>query len=280
MNTQQQSSQPGKQHLMTPKPVSIYDNYCAAGKLKDKTVLITGGDSGIGRAVAFHCAAEGAKVMFSYFDEDRDAQTTKDEILSRWQTPVESLKIDLSCSKNCEQLVKKCIDAFGTIDILINNIAIQYTSESITDIDQDQIQKIFSTNFFSYFFMSKYALSHLKKGSSIINTASVTAYRGSDHLLDYSATKGAIISFTRSLAKQLKKSQIRVNAVAPGPVWTPLIPASFSKEEIAEFGKDTLTGKPAQPADIAPCYIFLAGQDSVFITGQTLHPNGGDIINT
>lgn len=282
MPPQTQAEQPGDQATMQPTPISIYEDYHSANKLKNKVVLITGGDSGIGRAVAYHAAAEGATVFFTYLNEAENAKHTEETIRDRWQAHVTSMQIDLAKPENCKKAVATCLEKFNQIDVLVNNMAVQYSISELSEVSAPQLDEVFHTNFYSYFFMTQAALPHLKNGAAIINSSSVTAFRGSSHLIEYSATKGAIISFTRSLAKKLKKDElfIRVNAVAPGPVWTPLIPASFSEKQVAHFGQNTLTEKPAHPADIAPSYIFLACQDSRFITGQTLHPNGGEIINT
>lgn len=276
---QHQNTQPGLETEMVPPPQAINFAYQGANKLKDKVVLITGGDSGIGHAVGYLCAVEGAKVAFVYLNEDEDAMRAQEDITSVG-AEVLAIKQDLRLKENCEKTVKQCIDHFKKIDVLINNAAVQYTTDQLEEISEQQLENTFLTNIFSYFYMSQCALPYLKKQCGcIVNSTSVTAYRGSGHLVDYSATKGAIVSFTRSLAKQLEKDHIRVNAVAPGPVWTPLIPASFSSEHVSEFGNKTLYSQPAQPADIAPCYIFLACNDSRFMTGQVLHPNGGEIIN-
>ncbi|MCW5588400.1 MAG: SDR family oxidoreductase [Legionellales bacterium] len=277
---QQQDTQPGLEEEMCPHPISIHENYQGANKLNNKVVLITGGDSGIGRAIAYHCHAEGATIVFAYHNEHNDANETYEYIKQRGGNIAPPLDTDLSQFTECQRLVEYCIKQYGTVDILINNIAVQFYNEDITSIKPEQLSTIFATNFFSYFYLSQLCLPYLKEGNSIINSSSVTAYRGSSHLVDYSSTKGAIIAFTRSLAKQLYSRKIRVNAVAPGPVWTPLIPASFPQEAVKNFGSDTFLGRPAQPADIAPCYIFLASTESLFMTGQVLHPNGGEIINS
>ncbi|WP_133130737.1 SDR family oxidoreductase [Legionella yabuuchiae] len=274
---QQQQKQPGLQHKMRPEPISIYDDYKAAGKLKGKVVVITGGDSGIGRAIAYHSIKEGAKVAFIYLDESADAETTLNEIKGMGGEAI-AIKQDLSRRAGCKTAVKQCLEKFGRLNILINNIAIQYPTTDVQDISPNDLEQVFATNVFSYFFMIQEVLPHLKHDDVILNTTSITAFRGSEHLIDYSATKGAIVSLTRSLASLLIKKGIRVNGIAPGPVWTPLIPASFTEEEVATFGSQSPMNKPAQPADIAPTYIFLASKDSQFITGQILHPNGGEIV--
>ncbi|QBR83400.1 SDR family oxidoreductase [Legionella israelensis] len=275
---QTQKQQPGLQKEMQPKPISMHEDYRAANKLKNKVVVITGGDSGIGRAIAYHCIAEGAKVVFTYLNETEDAETTLHEIKEMKGEAI-AIQSDLSERKQCTKTINQCLEKFGRVNVLINNIAVQFPTQKIEDISQKTLNKVFSTNVFSYFYMIQEILPHLNIGDSIINTTSITAFRGSPHLVDYSATNGAVVSLTRSLAKLLIEREIRVNGVAPGPVWTPLIPASFTAEEVAEFGSNSPMKRPAQPADIAPTYIFLASKDSHFITGQIFHPNGGEIIS-
>jgi NAD(P)-dependent dehydrogenase (short-subunit alcohol dehydrogenase family) len=275
---QHQNKQPGNEHEMNPRPV--YDTgEPGLGRLKNKVAIITGGDSGIGRSVAIHFAKEGADVAIVYFDEHEDANETADAIREYGKEAL-LIPTDIAEEKNCAIVVEKALNRFGHIDILVNNAAIQFEQHAIEDISGEQLERTFKVNIFSQFYMSKQVTPHLKDGSVIINTASITAYRGNEALMDYSSTKGAIVAFTRSLAQSLIKKGIRVNAVAPGPVWTPLIPASFPSEKVAKFGKDIPMGRPAQPAEIAPCYVFLACKESVFITGQVLHPNGGTIVNT
>jgi len=275
---QKQESQPGDQHKMDPKPQSDRD-VDPSRKLDGKVALITGGDSGIGRAVAVAFADQGADLVIAYLDEDKDAEETKAMVETRGQKAI-IIKGDVSESQHCQHLVDETIKAFGKLDIVVNNAAQQYPQDNLEDITEEQLTKTFSTNIFSFFFITKAALPHLKKGASIINTSSVTAYRGSHHLLDYAATKGAIVSFTRSLSANLAPKGIRVNGVAPGPIWTPLIPASFSKEHVDEFGTNVPLGRPGEPSEVAPSYVFLASEDSSYMTGQFLHPNGGEIINT
>lgn len=275
---QHQQSQPGKEQQMTPKPV--YDNdEPGYDRLKGKVAIITGGDSGIGRAVAISFAKEGAEVVIAYLDEHNDAKETA-SVVRKYGKEALLIATDVSEEKNCKDIVDKTMKQFKRIDIVVNNAAVQYPQENVQDISAEQWDHTFRVNIFAQFYLTKYAVPHLQEGATIINTASVNAYKGNDTLMDYSATKGAIIAFTRSLAQSLAQKGIRVNAVAPGPVWTPLIPASFDEERVSKFGKNTLMGRPAQPVEIAPCYVFLASQESNFITGQTLHPNGGTIVNS
>ncbi len=275
---QHQRHQPGSEAAMVPQPEYIRPDYEGSNKLKNKVALITGGDSGIGRAVAVAFAMEGADVAIAYLDEHKDAKETQ-ELIQEAGRKCLLLAGDIGDEKFCKSLTDKTIAKFGKLDVLVNNAAQQFPQSSIEKIDSDQLEKTFRINIFSMFYTIKAALPHLKKGAHIINTASVTAYRGSPHLLDYSATKGAIVAFTRSLSQQLAEAGILVNAVAPGPVWTPLIPASFSAKEVSEFGSNVPLARPGQPSEIAPCYVFLASNDSSYMTGQVLHPNGGEVIN-
>ncbi|KEO75398.1 SDR family oxidoreductase [Anditalea andensis] len=275
---QTQESQPGDQYQMEPQPKSEPSSGTYK-KLAGKVALITGGDSGIGRAVAIAFAEQGADMVIAYLEEDKDAEETRSMVEKHGQKAV-VIKGDVSQSRHCQEIVDKAIASFGKLDIVVNNAAQQYPQDNLEDITEEQLTKTFSTNIYSYFFITKAALAHLKKGASIINTSSVTAYRGSHHLLDYAATKGAIVSFTRSLSANLAPKGIRVNGVAPGPIWTPLIPATFSKEHVDEFGTNVPLGRPGEPAEVAPSYVFLASEDSSYMTGQFLHPNGGEIINT
>lgn len=275
---QHQSHQPGDENKMTPLPKSLDFNYCASAKLKDKVAIITGGDSGIGRAIAFLYALEGANVVISYLDEHEDAEITKKTIESIGQSCL-ILSGDIADPDFCEKIVKETIKKFKKLDILVNNSAEQHPQKNFEDITFEQLENTFKTNVFGYFYMIKYALAHLKKGACIINTTSVTAYRGSGHLIDYASTKGAIVSLTRSLSSNLIEKGIRVNAVAPGPIWTPLIPASFKADEVAKFGSDAPMKRAGEPHEVAPCYVFLASADAAYISGQVLHPNGGEIIN-
>jgi NAD(P)-dependent dehydrogenase (short-subunit alcohol dehydrogenase family) len=275
---QHQDRQPGEESEMTPKPESKEPTYKGSEKLKNKVALITGGDSGIGRAVALLYAIEGADIIISYLDEHEDAKETKRQIQEKGRQCL-CVAGDIGDEKFCQQLVKETLETFHRIDILVNNAAVQYPQESIEKISAEQLERTFRTNIFSFFYLSKAVVPHLKKGSVIINSTSVTAYKGSPQLLDYSSTKGAIVAFTRSLALQLVEKGIRVNGVAPGPIWTPLIPASFGEDKVEHFGEDVPMKRPGQPSEIAPCYVFLASQDSSYMTGQILHPNGGTVVN-
>lgn len=274
---QHQSQQPGLQTEMKPQPQSETSAQ-GSNKLKDKVAIITGGDSGIGRAIAIAFAKEGAHSVIVYLNEDKDAHETKRQVQEEGRDCL-LIAGDVTDEKFCQSVVERAFDEFERIDILVNNAAVQYPQESLDDISAEQLEKTFRTNIFSYFFMTKAAIPYLKAGSTIVNTASITAYQGSPKLLDYSSTKGAIVSFTRSLALNLVEKKIRVNGVAPGPIWTPLIPASFEADKVSAFGKDTPMERPGQPAEVAPCYVFLASDDSSYMTGQVLHPNGGQIIN-
>ena len=276
---QHQLHQPGIESKMKPEPEYVKLDYRASDKLKDKVAVITGGDSGIGRAIAIAYALEGADVAIQYLDEHEDAQVTKTLIEQAGRRCL-LIPGDLRNISFCKSIIDKALKAFGKLDIIVNNAAEHFPQDSVQDIEPEQMEDTFRVNIFPLFHIISAALPHLKKGSSIINTASVTAYRGSDHLLDYSATKGAIVSFTRSLSKQLIKKGIYVNAVAPGPIWTPLITSSFSAQEVKNFGTNTPMGRAGQPSEVAPCYVFLASNDSSYMTGQVLHPNGGEIINT
>jgi NAD(P)-dependent dehydrogenase (short-subunit alcohol dehydrogenase family) len=263
---------------MTPRPVIIRDSYRGSGKLEGKVALITGGDSGIGRATAVAFAREGANVAVVYLDEHDDAEETGRLIEAEGRKAI-LIQADVSKEGACEKAVRKTIKKLGQLDILVNNAAQQFPQKSIKDITEKQLDRTFRANIYAMFFMVKAALDHLKPGSAIINTTSVTAYRGSPELLDYSSTKGAIVSFTRSLAHSLVNKGIRVNAVAPGPIWTPLIPATFPPDKVAKFGSDVPLGRAGQPAEVATCYVFLASEDGSYVSGQVLHPNGGEIVN-
>lgn len=275
----QQQSLPGDQHEMTPQPEVIKADYRGSGKLQGKVALITGGDSGIGRSVAVYFAREGADVAIAYESESQDAETTKQLIEQEGQRCI-TMSGDVGEEAFCQRAVQRTVDELGGLNVLVNNAAEQHPQKSLTDITEDQIVRTFRTNIFAHFFLAKAALPHLSEGDAIINTCSVTAFRGSGGLLDYSATKGAIVAFTRSLSANLVDKGIRVNSVAPGPIWTPLIVATFDNEKITQFGQETPMERAGQPSEVAPCYVFLASSDSSYITGQTLHPNGGTIIGS
>jgi NAD(P)-dependent dehydrogenase (short-subunit alcohol dehydrogenase family) len=273
---QHQEKQPGIEAKMKPRPK--YEGGDVFSKLLGKVAIITGGDSGIGRAAAVLFAREGANVVISYLNEHQDAEETKRKVEEEGQQCL-LIAGDVGDEQHCIGIVEDAIATFGRLDVLVNNAAVQFPQENIEDITSEQIETTFRTNIFAYFYMAKAALKYLKKGSSIINTTSVTAYRGSSHLLDYASTKGAIVAFTRSLSQNLAKKGIRVNGVAPGPIWTPLIPSTFPEDQVAQFGSDVPLGRPGQPEEVAPSYLFLASEDSSYITGQILHPNGGEIVN-
>jgi NAD(P)-dependent dehydrogenase (short-subunit alcohol dehydrogenase family) len=275
---QKQERQPGIEREMTPRPESEKPEHRGSGKLQDKVAIITGGDSGIGRAVAVAFAKEGADVVIMYLDEHQDAEETKRLVEEKGRRCV-LVAGDIGQEAFCRDAVERTIQEFGRLDVLVNNAAEQHEQESLEKITEEQLVRTFRTNIFSFFFLSKAALKHMKPGAAIVNSTSVTAYRGSDHLIDYASTKAAIVGFTRSLAKNLASKTIRVNGVAPGPIWTPLIPATFPPEKVEQFGKDVPMGRPGQPEECAPCYVFLASEDSSYMTGQVLHPNGGEVVN-
>jgi NAD(P)-dependent dehydrogenase (short-subunit alcohol dehydrogenase family) len=269
---------PGLESEMKPHP-DFFDDTPGSGKLKDKKCIITGGDSGIGRAVAVAFAKEGADVAIVYLKEEKeDAAYTASFIKEHFNKKCVLVATDLSKEKNCIKAVEKIFKTFKTIDILVNNAAVHYPVDDLLKISVEQLQETFAVNIFSMFWMTKAVLPRMKKGS-IINTSSVTAYRGSGGLIDYSATKGAIVSFTRSLSANLIEKGIRVNGVAPGPIWTPLIPASFPAKEVAAHGTDSPMKRPGQPVEVAPAYVFLASDDSSYISGQFIHVNGGEVVN-
>jgi NAD(P)-dependent dehydrogenase (short-subunit alcohol dehydrogenase family) len=276
---QHQSVKPGHQGEMIPKPLIDDPDYLPAGKLKDKVALITGADSGIGQAVAVAYAKEGADVVVVYLNEHEDAHETK-RLVEKYGRRCLLIAGDLGEISFCEKAVAETVKYFGKLDILVNNAGEHWENDELETMNLQTMERTFQVNIFSMFYLTQAALKHLKSGGVIINTTSVTAYKGSGHLLDYSATKGAVLTFTRSLSQQLVKKGIRVNGVAPGPIWTPLIPASFSPEDVKDFGKDTPMGRAGQPAELAPSYVFLATQDSSYITGQILHPNGGSIVGS
>jgi NAD(P)-dependent dehydrogenase (short-subunit alcohol dehydrogenase family) len=277
---QSQNQKPAHESEMTPKPVYDRDSYKGSDKLKGKVALITGGDSGIGRSVAVLYAKEGADVAIVYLDEHEDAQQTKKEVESLGQKCL-IIAGDISGEKFCFEAVQRTVDELGKLDILVNNAAEQYmeNSETLEDIDSARLGSIFSTNIFSMFYFCKAAIPHLKEGSTIINTTSINAYKGNASLLSYSTTKGAILAFTRSLSQSLLKKGIRVNGVAPGPIWTPFIPDAFPAEKVEGFGKQVPMQRPGQPVEVATSFVFLASEDSSYFAGQVLHPNGGAVVN-
>jgi NAD(P)-dependent dehydrogenase (short-subunit alcohol dehydrogenase family) len=275
---QHQDRQPGIESKMRPRPEAEDDNYRGSGKLRGKKTLITGGDSGIGRAVAIAFAKEGADVAILYFDEHGDAKETQQRVEEE-EVGCVLLAGDVGDPAFCEQAVEQVVSEFGGLNVLVNNAAEQHPQQRLEDISPAQWERTFRTNIFSMFYLTRAALPHMKDGDTIVNSTSVTAYRGSPHLIDYASTKGAIVAFTRSLAMNLAKDPcIRVNAVAPGPIWTPLIPASFDEEKVAQFGGDAPLGRAGQPRELAASYVFLASEDSSYMTGQVLHPNGGEIV--
>lgn len=277
LRPEQEQEMPGIEQKMTPKPVAERPE--PQKKLDGKVALITGGDSGIGHAVAVLFAREGADIAIVYLaEEEPDAQNVKKEVEGHGRRCL-LLPGNIRDEAFCKQAVEKTVQEFGKLDILVNNAATQTEQKSVADISKEQLYETFETNIFSQFYFTKYALPHLKEGASIINTTSVTAYRGSAELIDYSATKGAILTFTRSLSQSLAEKGIRVNAVAPGPIWTPLIVASFKGEKVSTFGSDVPMKRAGEPAEVAPSFLFLASQDASYITGQVLHPNGGEIVN-
>lgn len=273
---QHQDRQPGIESDMAPQPLAEDPQYKAAGKLSGKVAIITGGDSGIGRAVAIAFAKEGADVAIVYLDEHEDAAWTRDRVSALGRRCL-TLAGDVGQPEFCRHAVEETVRAFGRLDILVNNAAEQHPQPGLEKITPQQLERTFRTNVFGYFYMAQAALPHLQPGASIIMTTSVTAYEGNAQLIDYSATKGAIVAFTRSLALSLAPRGIRVNAVAPGPVWTPLIPSTFSADQVASFGTNTPLGRAGQPAELAPAYVYLASRDSSYMTGQVLHLNGGTI---
>jgi NAD(P)-dependent dehydrogenase (short-subunit alcohol dehydrogenase family) len=275
--SQHQNRQPGFEYLMNPRPIYENPTYLGSGKLKNKVAIVTGGDSGIGRAVAIAFAKEGADLAIAYLDEHQDAAETK-QIISNLGRHCLPIAVDLRKEKSCHYVVEATLKTFGRLDILVNNHGVQYHQKSIMDITKEQLMNTFQTNIISFFYMTKAVLPHLTTGCSIINTTSDTAFSGSSFMIDYTATKGAIVSFTRSLSLSLANQGIRVNAVAPGPIWTPLIPSAFTAEEVTTFGTEVPMRRPGQPFELAPAYVLLASDDSSYISGQILFVNGGSIV--
>jgi NAD(P)-dependent dehydrogenase (short-subunit alcohol dehydrogenase family) len=275
----QQQQRPGRESAMHPRPEVIREGYRGSGRLENKAALITGGDSGIGRAVAVHFAREGADVGIVFNQERDDAEETR-QMVEKEGRHCFLIQGDVGDESFCREAVQRFIDEFRRLDVLVNNASVEFSEETIEQLDTAHLDQTFKTNVYGYFFMTKYAMPHLKKGSAIINTTSVNAYRGNDTLLSYTASKGAELGLTRALAKNLVKKGIRVNGVAPGPIWTPFIPSDSEAHEVSEFGKNAPMGRAGQPSEVAPSFVFLASADASYMTGQVLHPNGGDIINT
>ncbi len=273
---QHQIQQPGSQRRMDPKPIAVGADYKPAGKLAGRAIVVTGGDSGIGQAAAVAFAREGADIAVVYLSEQSDAAETK-QLIEQQGRKCLLIDCDLRDEAAAKAAIDKAVGTFSKLDVLVNNIAVQFPQNSIEDITAEQLRNTFETNVFGYFFTTKAALAHMRPGGAIINTASIAAYQGNERLIDYSAAKGAVVSFTRSMALSLASRGIRVNAVAPGPVWTPLTPSSFTEWEVAQFGKNTPLGRAAQPFELAPAYVYLASDDSAFVTGQVMHVNGGRI---
>jgi NAD(P)-dependent dehydrogenase (short-subunit alcohol dehydrogenase family) len=274
---QHQPRQPGIEAWMEPRPIEEVPEYQGSGKLPGKVAIITGGDSGIGRAVAIHFAKEGADVSVVYLDEHEDARETCRQVEEEGRRCI-LIAGDVGSETFCQQAVQRTVDQLGGLDIVVNNAAEHRETAGIEEISAEQLERTFRTNIFSFFYLSKAALKHLRPGSAIINTTSVQAYHGSPRMLDYASTKGAIVAFTRALAGGLVDRRIRVNAVAPGPVWTPLIPSTYTEERVSHFGQSTPVGRAAQPVEIAPSFVFLASEvDSSYMTGQVLHDNGGEL---
>ncbi|QJD88466.1 SDR family oxidoreductase [Cohnella herbarum] len=275
---QHQNQQPGIQQNMNPLPEAESPVYRPAGKLMGKVAIVSGGDSGIGRSVSIVYAKEGADVAVLYLNEDADAEETKRQIEAEGRRCI-LIRGDIGDPAFCKQAVEQTVSNLGRLDIVVNNAAEQHPQDKLEQITPQQLERTFRTNVFGMFYLSQAAMPRLSAGSTIINTASITAYRGSPALLDYSSTKGAIVSFTRSLAMNVVGQGIRVNAVAPGPIWTPLIPSTFDAQKVSKFGADTPMKRAGQPDELAPAYVFLASEDSSYMAGQVLHINGGEIVN-
>jgi NAD(P)-dependent dehydrogenase (short-subunit alcohol dehydrogenase family) len=275
---QKQEHQPGRESEMHPRP-EYEPKFPGVGKLKDRVAIITGGDSGIGRAVAVHMAREGADIAIVYLEEHKDAEETAQAVAKEGRRAIK-IAGDIGIEDFCRKAVEQTVKEFGRLDILVNNAAEQHVVKDLTELSDEQLVRTFRTNVFGYFFMSKHALKHMKEGASIVNTTSITAYKGNPMLVDYASTRGAIVAFTRSLSQQLIDQGIRVNGVAPGPIWTPLIPASFDEKKTAEHGKGAPMKRAGQPNEVAPCHVFLASDEASYITGQVLHPNGGTVVNS
>lgn len=279
---QHQKKHPGFESEMNPTPIYYDEKYIKSGDLlKDKTAVITGGDSGIGRAVSIAYAYQGANIIIVYYNEQKDAEDTK-KLIETIGRKCSIISGDISEGAFCKSVIENVIKDYGKIDILVNNAAVQYECKDFKEITDSQFDKTMKTNVYGTFYMTREALKYMKAGACIINTASVTAYAGNEKLIDYSMTKGAIVTLTRSLSTSLakNKSGIRVNAVAPGPIWTPLIPSSFQASEIPQFGSNTPMARAGQPVECAGAYVFLASEAASYITGQTIHINGGEIVNS
>ncbi|WP_448559680.1 SDR family oxidoreductase [Tistrella mobilis] len=275
---QKQSQQPGREHEMSPAP-DYMPRFPGTGRLKDKVALITGGDSGIGRAVAIGMAREGADIAILYLNEHRDAEETVRLVEAEGRQAMH-IAGDVGDEAVCRRAVGEVVKTFGRLDVLVNNAAEQHEVKDFTDLAAEQLERTFRTNVFGYFFMTKAALEHLPEGGAIVNTTSITAYQGYPSMVDYASTRGAIVAFTRSMSKLLVDRKIRVNAVAPGPIWTPLIPASFPPDKVAEHGGSAPMGRAGQPNEVAACHVFLASEEASYMSGQVLHPNGGTIVQS
>nr|WP_245730808.1 SDR family oxidoreductase [Pseudohongiella acticola] len=275
---QHQNQRPGREEKMQPRPDYYSSAYRPAGKLTGKVAIVTGADSGIGRAVAVYFAREGADVVMLYLEEHEDAELTRREVELSGREAL-MLAGDVADAKHCKEVIKQTLAKFGQVDVLVNNAGEQHPQQNLEDISDDQLERTFSSNILAMFRLTRAVLPHMRSGASIINTTSITAYKGNPVLIDYSATKGAVTSFTRSLSLNLAERGIRVNGVAPGPVWTPLIPSTFDEDTVSTFGANTPLGRPGQPSDLGPAYVYLACDDSSYMTGQVLHLNGGSVIN-